>query len=113
MKDTNLIQRLLSKFDQRFCIVEDSFDSVGFGQIFQHVLVGLVDQDIGNQSVAMLREGIVSTDGVRVVLVELDQVKGVVHGGGGVELVEGDQVKISDVINGLKGNLPFQDPTDL
>jgi hypothetical protein len=103
----------LSKFDQRFGIVEDSFDSVGFGQIFQHVLVGLVDQDIGNQSVAMLREGIVSTDGVRVVLVELDQVKGVVHGGGGVELVEGDQVKISDVIYGLKGNLTLKDPTDL
>jgi len=40
----------------------------------------------------MLGEAIVAPDGVRVVLVELDQVGGVVHGGGSVELVEGDQV---------------------
>ena len=61
----------------------------------------------------MLGEGVVAADGVRVVLVELDQVQRVVHGGGSVELVEGDQVKVSDVINGLKGNLTFQDPRDL
>ncbi len=83
---------MLPKSNQRFCIVEDPFDSVGFCQIFQHVLVRLIDHNVGDQTVAMLGEAIVSPDGVRVVLVELDQVGGVVHDSGSVELVEGDQV---------------------
>jgi hypothetical protein len=61
----------------------------------------------------MLGEAIVAPDAVRIVLVELDQVGGVVHGGDSVELVEGDQVQISDVINVPNGNLTLQYPRDL
>ena len=45
-----------------FRSIKNGFDSVRLFQILQHVLVGVVDEGVGDEAVAVLGEGVVSPD---------------------------------------------------
>ena len=55
----NLIKWFLSKFDDIFSIIKDTFDSVWFCQLFHHGLVGMEEKTISNQTVTVLRKWVV------------------------------------------------------